>query len=55
MWFFHSAIQAIFDLKRVCPHCRKQQLVRLKDKDRTVPCMRCGKPVPCQLNKSKIS
>jgi len=46
MWFFHSAIQAVLDLKRVCPQCGKQQLIKVKDKGRTVQCIRCGTPIP---------
>ena len=45
MWGIYSSLLAAFKRKRKCSQCGKVTIVRLKDKDKTVKCDKCGKPL----------
>jgi uncharacterized protein (DUF983 family) len=41
-----SAGVAVASLARKCPKCKKVQLVSARAKHRSVPCAKCGTPMP---------
>jgi ribosomal protein S27E len=46
--FFHFVLSHTVakSLARVCPSCKRTQVVAQSKADVAVPCERCGKPIP---------
>jgi ribosomal protein S27E len=45
-YFLASIFASIKDLKRVCPKCKKAQMVPSNMKDKPVRCKFCGADIP---------
>ena len=43
---FYAVIKAIFRLKRTCPKCGRDQVVKLSQKTEAVPCKFCTASIP---------
>jgi ribosomal protein S27E len=41
----HGIFKSLRD-RRVCPHCRKEQVVAAKSKGKPATCKACGKSIP---------
>ncbi len=44
--FIVTVVGSILRLKRICPKCKREQIVPFAKKRETVPCKFCGTPVP---------
>ena len=44
--FLVSIIGTLLHMKRVCPQCKREQLIRIGEKHKTVKCRFCGADIP---------
>ena len=52
--FVISAILRIFSNKRVCPACKKGQIVSSEQKGKSVTCKYCGEMIPARSNRDSF-
>jgi len=52
--FVISAILRIFSNKRVCPACKRSQVVSSDQKGKSVTCKYCGEMIPAQSNRDSF-
>lgn len=44
--FLVAAMTTLLHLKRKCPKCKREQIVKQEKKDKTVACKFCGARIP---------
>ena len=44
--FLAAVMGTLLHLKRKCPKCKREQIVKKNQKDKTVPCKFCGAKIP---------
>ena len=55
MWNFYAAIRAAFDLKRTCPKCHKDQVIKSEFRHKVVNCKYCGTQIPVPSKHKRYS
>lgn len=45
-YFIHTVVATILHLKRICPSCKREQIVKAKEKHSVVKCKFCGAEIP---------
>ena len=53
--FVISAILRIFSNKRVCPACKRSQVVSSDQKGKSVTCKYCGETIPAGSSRDSFS
>lgn len=43
---FQMIVGALFHLKRKCPKCKREQVIPMSQKDKTINCKFCGFKIP---------